>query len=196
MLQEIPTDFMRGTKPDVELAADCWLAGGSVRRWFTGEKQCSDFDLFCRNDAAEAALIEANNLTGKMILHKGERTTTYRRGKRIVQIIHLRFDSMEALLESFDFHHCQFGYDGSEVFTTFAGAVSCLRKHLAVNKVQPGFQLDTLRRAFKYAKQGYEPCIGTLRSLAASFEKVTPEELEDQVWVSPAGGRRSSVRWD
>jgi hypothetical protein len=53
MLVEINPDFMIGEKPKYELKSlpsgyggSVFIAGGSVRRWFTGEKQNSDVDLF------------------------------------------------------------------------------------------------------------------------------------------------------
>jgi len=182
--------LMRGKKPAVPYGNGWWVAGGAVRRWFTGEKQDSDIDVFCADDESEKRFIDEAKLSKPT--HKGDRVTTY--GK--IQVIHLRFRSPAECINHFDFHHCMFAYDGDKVYSTTEAVCAALRKHLSINAVQSGYELDTLRRAFKYHACGYKPCIGTLRDMMTSFSKLTAETVEQQAQMSPGGGLRWNVRWD
>ena len=52
-----------------------------------------------------------------------------------------------------------------------------------------------MRRAFKYQRKGFEPCLGTIRDIAEVIRTLNEEELKAQVELSPAGGKRF-VRFD
>ena len=94
------------------------------------------------------------------------------------------------MLDGFDFNVCQFAWDGSKVFATMEAIVGALRGHLAVNKLQPGFEMDSFRRAFKYQRRGFLPCAGTMLTLATALQSLTPEKIKEQVEMSPGGGKR------
>lgn len=189
MLIELKPEEMRGRKPNVKLPEGTFYAGGCIRRWFTGEKQDSDFDIFKLQDNIEIP----ENWT-KVFSNKVQ--TTYKVGTQIVQVIEIVYEDIQDAFNKFDFHHCQFAYTGESIFTTKRAIISTLRKHLSFNAVNPGFELDTLRRAFKYQRQGFTPCEGTIFDLGMMFQNTTQEQLEETVQMSPGGGRRSIVRFD
>ncbi len=188
----IPPTMMHGHAPAVSgLNERVWCAGGAVRRWFAGEPQTSDIDIFACDEEAEAAFIEANSLT------------EHRRTPRVcsfvaspIQLIRVpRFTDARDCIAHFDFALCQFAWDGTLIHTTIEALVSTLRRHLAVVAIQPGYELDSLRRAFKYTLAGYRPCLGTLMQLGAAFQR-TGVDLEQQVAISPSGGTRHAIAWD
>jgi len=179
---------MRGKKPDcVNLTNGTFIAGGSIRRWFTGEPQKSDIDIF----GSESALVEfvkENNLGNPISENKN--ATTYKLNGKAIQCIKHFSGSVDDTLDCFDYKHCQFAWDGETIYTTLEAVVCALRRSLMVHKIQEGFELDSLRRAFKYQKQGYEPCLGCLKLIADSFRDVDEQQLQNQFEISPGGGKR------
>lgn len=183
---ELTESHMTGTKPDIVLpTSDAWIAGGAIRRWFTGEKQDSDIDVFCACDSAVDQVIVLNHLTERV---RNDRMIMFRRSP--VQIIlQPQFHTPEETIEHFDFTICQFAYDGSRIICTIEAVLSSLRKHLAVAQVQKGFEIDSLRRAFKYQRQGFTPCIGTIRDLVGAIRSADEIDLAKFDEISPD-------RWD
>ena len=189
---ELPEKIMLGKEPDVIMTGGVWIAGGSIRSWFNGE-ETPDIDVFAKDEKSMNLFIQENQL--KNLVSKSATTETYRRGGDIVQAIRLYYDSVENLLDSFDYTICQFAWDNDKIYSTMEAVVATLRKHLAVHKVQPGYEVDSLRRAFKYFDKGYKPCLGTLQGLALSFSGIEKEVINKQVELSPGGGKRI-VKWD
>lgn len=96
--------------------------------------------------------------------------------------------SPEETLKSFDYTLCCFCWDGERIHGTVEAIDAVHRKKLAVANIQTGFEFDTLRRAFKYARKGYWPCGGSLRDLAMA---ITNANLSED-----AINARISTRWD
>lgn len=189
----IPTVLMRGESPSLTPVDGTWIAGGSIRRWFTGEKQDADVDVFGIDEAALARFAEKHGLTKKVHEHKN--ATSYRKGPTIYQLIKIHSTTPAETLDKFDFQHCRFAWDGKEVISTVEAVACATRKALMVHKIQVGYELDTLRRAFKYQSQGYKPCMGCLHAIASSFREVEESKLQEQLEQSPGGGKRV-VRYD
>ncbi len=183
---------MKGSFPkEVKIPNGYVVAGGSVRRWFMGEKQISDFDYFTIGKSQESFIDETFKLKYENIIN-----STYEKDGRIIQVIKKEYNSVEELLNSFDFHHCQFAYDGKKIYTTKLAIISSMRKHLSFNNAIEGFELDTLRRAFKYQRQGYAPCIGTIQRLAEMLSGISKEKIQEMIQMSPSGDKRSIIRFD
>lgn len=189
MIITLEERHMRGVKPDVRLVPGTWVAGGAVRRWFTGEKQENDIDIFCSNlseyDGVADEFIKVNDLTERI---RNERMVMFKNSP-IQLLLQPRFTTSRETIEHFDFTLCQFAWIGGEIIATLEGVLSTLRNHLAVAKIQSGFEIDSLRRAFKYAKQGYQPCIGTVRDLATALNNAATADIEKFKTISPD-------RWD
>jgi len=200
LLIRVPQSQCLGEKPTLKLPYNAWIAGGAARRWFTGEPQESDVDVFFSDVDELDTFIELNGLQRELAVT----TDTYmmwESPRRIQAIKHRFFGSPGEVVDSFDFCLCQFivGSDGT-LLATLEAITSTLRRHLAVNRIDPDFALDSLRRAFKYAKAGYWPCIGTLRDLATGIVGDGGEDrvgaLMKQSEISPGGGQRVRVHWD
>jgi len=179
--------LLNGLEPKVALVEGSWVAGGAVRRYFTGEKPEHDIDVFCKDQNVVNNFIAMNGLIRSERI-RNERMIMFFNSP--IQIILLpQFLSPEDTIEHFDFTLCQFAWDGTKVISTKSAEISTLRKHLGVFKIQPGFELDSLRRAFKYAKQGFTPCIGTIRDLAEVLNTAPADNLLKYNDISPE-------RWD
>lgn len=181
-----PSD-MKGEQPNIVLPdRRCWAAGGAVRRWFTGEKQESDIDVFCEDEEAVQAFIDANGLRRSIRLDNAN-MLMFRDSS--VQLHRRFYRDMEDTITQFDFAHCQFAWNGDVIVATKQAILCALRKHLAVASIKPGYEIDTLRRAFKYARQGYWPCIGTIRDLARNLHTAEDDDIAKFDSISPE-------RWD
>ena len=71
--------------------------------------------------------------------------------------------SLGAVIDSFDFSICQFGFDGEDLFLGDWALFDMARKRLVPGKVT--FGTSTLRRVIKYTRQGYTICGGGLASI-------------------------------
>lgn len=191
-LIELKEPEMRGRKPELAVPDNFAIAGGSVRRWFTGEKQDSDIDLF-RIDGKEEYDVELKGWS------KGNSTLmadNYFKNRQQVQVIKRAYKSIEAMFENFDFHHCQFAYtNDGKIYSTKKGVICALRKHLSFNNIEEEFELDTLRRAFKYQRQGYTPCAGTIGRLAKALRE-SDSDFDEQMKMSAAGGTIDIIPFD
>ena len=81
-----------------------------------------------------------------------------------VQGIHFRYyESVEAVIDSFDFTICQFGFDGIALHAGEYSLWDLARKKLALHKLS--FGVSTVRRLLKYQTQGYTACGGCLTAI-------------------------------
>lgn len=190
-LLKLQKEEMQGYLPKLEIPENFVIAGGAIRRWFTGEKQNSDFDYFRIDGKEEYDLgIERLKESYSSIVQD-----TYSLDGKSIQVIKRQYESVSDLFSKFDFHHCQFAYNGDQIFTTKKAIISAMRKHLSFNDVIEGFEIDTLRRAFRYCKQGFSPCAGTIGDLA-NMLRDSDADFDEQVQMSPKGGTKTVVRFD
>ncbi len=194
MLIELEREQMLGNEPEAVILDNSWVAGGAIRRWFVGDKQCSDIDMFF-TDELQLQIYASGQMKDWNVLYDNNNAITYIKDKTVIQLIKKYYMDAESCINSFDYTICQFAYNGKKIYATTEAIITSLRKHLAVNNIQKGYELDSLRRAFKYFEQGYKPCMGTLRDLVSAFRAVTEDDMKKQVEMSPGGGIRH-IRWD
>jgi hypothetical protein len=166
------------------------MAGGAIRGWFSGKEKLSDVDIFFQSQEAlrnyNFTLIE--NRFKELASHKD--ATTWSNGETLFQCITVQFyNNINELLDSFDYTICQFAWDGKTIFSTNLATISTLRNHLGVHKLNEN-AVDSLRRAFKYAKKGFYPCSGSLQQIAHALRGLTVEQINNAIEISPGGGRR------
>jgi len=178
-----------GVEPVIAPVGDIWICGGAIRQWFIGSEKPSDIDVFGKSDVALSQFAKTV-LKDCPIISQNPNTDTYDYKGQWVQLIKFYHPTIESVLDSFDFTVCQFGWDGKDIYSTPSAVISVLRGHLGVHQIKGEFAADSLRRAFKYQKKGYQPCAGTIRQLGLSFVSLTPEQINNQVEISPNGGRR------
>lgn len=189
-LIELSIEDMRGAKPPFEPPPNCWVAGGAVRRWFTGDEKLSDVDIFGPADDIKDFV----DTCGFAKTFESKNAITFKKDGAAIQAILLPFKNVEACLDSFDFTLCQFAWDGTRIYTTPKAIIGTLRRHLAVH-ILGEFAVDSLRRAFKYQEKGFKPCAGTIRDLALGLSGMSQTDIQNAVEISPKGGIRT-VRYD
>lgn len=179
-----------GQRPIVSPTKDVWIAGGAIRQWFNDGELVTDIDVFGKNQESLDNFISEKLWAAKKISEQNHLSSFSLNGQLIQVIKYNYYDSIHNLLDSFDFTVCQFAWDGKTVYSTEAAIVSVLRKHLRVHQITKELAADSLRRAFKYQRKGYIPCLGTLKDIALSFQNLTEEQIKEQITISPGGGTR------
>jgi len=191
---KIEESLMLGKKPDVIMnSANIFIMGGAIRSWFTGTEKTSDIDVFADTEIMLEKFKADNKL--ETLINQNKNTDTYKKGKDIIQLIKIHKDSVYNFFDGFDFTLCQFAWDGINIYSTPNAIIDVGRKRLSVHKIQKDYELDSLRRAFKYQRKGYFPCSGTISEIAKSLSGMEAQEIIKQTEISPGGGKRT-VRMD
>jgi hypothetical protein len=171
----------------------CWIAGGFIRRWYYTLPQDSDIDLFF--DSFETYELICEELTkisvNPPVITEFNKSFAIKIGDlpspgqvdpnkpwilNVQAIHHNYYQSVEVLLDSFDFTMCQFAYNGIDICITENGLIDSQRKRLVPHKITYG--VSSLRRIIKYTKQDYYMCGGS----ASNFlTQITPENIRGDV---------------
>jgi hypothetical protein len=173
-----------------------WIAGGALRRTIKGQSADSDFDFFFKSEQQlkffEATLAtlnvkskteNENNLQYVVtceIKRQVENNTQviHKNVDIIVQLIKVRYyNSLEEVLDSFDYTICQFGYDGKKLVCGDYALYDLARDRLVINRIT--FPVASLRRMIKYTKQGFYACNGCLNQFLTTVS-AQPELLENK----------------
>lgn len=191
------TDFARALKrlPSTSKEGP-WVAGGSVRRLISGLPQESDFDFFFKDQAQFEAFCEDLKGRGARQTAENDFNITFMlpavsakpvdqdefeaAGPELkVQAIRIAFyESLDAVIGSFDFSICQCGYDGSNLHVGQWTLWDVAKKRLVPEQITYG--TSTVRRIIKYTRQGFTICGG---GIAAILEQVVerPEIIQREV---------------
>lgn len=162
-----------------------WLVGGCVRRVLLDQSQDSDFDVaFASETQFEAT--KARLLGMGMKVYRESDFNVELRGKpegfkvdiRVQLLCVNSYEDLPAVLETFDFTICQFGYDGTDLVTGPHSLWDLGRKRLVMNKVT--FGASTVRRLVKYSRQGFTFCQGTIVSILGEIV-ANPEVIRGEV---------------
>lgn len=175
-------DFARalGRLPSISESGP-WVAGGSVRRLVMGMAQDSDYDFFFRDQEQFEQFCADMKAKGARSVNENDFNITFRmpskEAKPIgddefepagpelkVQAIRIAFhESLEAVLDSFDFSICQCGFDGDNLLFGRWSLFDLAAKRLVPGEIRYG--TSTLRRIIKYTRQGYTICGGGLANI-------------------------------
>ncbi len=160
-----------------------WLAGGAVRRTLIGKSLDSDFDFFFRDkdqfDSFKAKLIDLGCESMRVTDHVETYQIYIKDAKRIVQPIKIQyFDSLESVLDSFDFTITQAGYDGIDLVLGKYTLWDLARRSLALHKLT--FGVSTLRRMIKYTNQGFTACSGVLQAILEAAAS-NPDTIQTEI---------------
>ena len=141
-----------------------WIAGGAIRRTIINKPLESDFDFFFKDEEQMRQFcIEMGNI-GFIETASNEHNKTFAgtvdKKNILVQAIIIRYyNTIEDVLDSFDFTITQFGYDGINLYCGDYSLFDLKRNKLSLHKLTYG--VSTVRRMIKYTKQGFTACQGT-----------------------------------
>ncbi len=172
-----------------------WLAGGALRRLITKQKLDSDFDFFfkspdsfegfykgiksCKNIKVQKEFRNEHNITlivnvvgsedGELEIIEGLK----------LQLINIQYyNTIEEVLESFDYTLCQVALDDGNLVLGDTTLWDLGNKRIVINKIT--YPVASLRRLLKYTNQGYYACQGCLTGLLSSVAE-KPELLENKI---------------
>lgn len=163
----------------------CWIAGGSVRRVLMGEKEVkSDIDVFVPNKEAFSLLEDFLLKKGFQVLKSNDNNITfqfqYEDKKAEIQLISAVFgESIENILDEFDYTICQFAINPKDINTLYcsdSALFDLARKRLVINKIT--YPVASLRRLIKYTFQGFYACEGCLQEFLQISQNLT---IDDKV---------------
>lgn len=159
-----------------DLNRKIWIAGGSVRDWFSKNNK-TDVDFFCEDRKAMAELVIwlRNNRGYKHYLItknaiKGYITVNEK--KYDVDIVKKPFQNPTDCIEKFDFTVCCFAVNFTNFYYHVSAPMDLLKMKLVVNQLP--HPVDTLKRLTKYIDKGFKACNGTLMTLAKSIAEQDP----------------------
>lgn len=145
-----------------------WLAGGAIRRTLIGDLLTSDLDFFFKSEDDLKQFRKELIDKGAEEVTKNDHQETYsiqiKNKSYLIQLIKINYyDSVEDVLNSFDFTITQFAYDGKDLICGDYSLWDLARKRLALHKLTYG--VATMRRLIKYTNQGYTACAGVMQSI-------------------------------
>lgn len=162
-----------------ELDCNCWVAGGAITSFLSGDK-IKDIDLFfkTRKDACKALLKLRNKFEFKLhfITKEAIKGSAVVKGKKVnIDIVKRCFNSPEDTIRDFDFTVCCLAVKDDYFYYHENAAFDILRKKLVVNSLP--FPVSSARRMSKYLKRGYSVCNGTILELLTEVRKVSEEDF-------------------
>ena len=170
-----------------------WLAGGALRRTLMRVPLASDYDFFFASQEQYDAFCACVKTQGGWQTKANEHNTTFRLpsvgpepvGENEfsaylpeieVQAIKTQwFSSLEAVLDSFDFTICQFGFDGAKLMCGDYSLWDLGRKRLVPHRLT--FGTASMRRMLKYTNQGFTICAGGLTDILSQVAE-RPEIIQ------------------
>lgn len=145
-----------------------WLAGGALRRTLIHDLLTSDFDFFFKNEVELKTFKIKLESKGAKKISETEHQETFeikiKDKPRLIQLVKIGYyNTVEDLLDSFDFTITQFAYDGEDLICGKYSLWDVARKRLALHKMTYG--VATMRRLIKYSNQGFTACAGVMQSI-------------------------------
>lgn len=136
-----------------------WIAGGAVRRWYTGIPQDGDVDFFFANEEQFNHFCRELDPISEISKNTNQFNTTFRIAVTScwsidVQAISYRFfENVYKLLRSFDFTVSQLAFDGKTIHTFERTIKDNEKRVIKFDKISCG--ILSLLRIGKHMKQGY-----------------------------------------
>lgn len=140
------------------------LAGGSLLSMLDQKTPISDYDIFVLSNNREQLENRKQYIEEKLLSQgfkqtfkcpKGE-LSTFTFANLKVQIINVgwkNYNTVEEILDGFDFHICQVALHGPTLYITKSCISNFRKKELTVNKIT--YPSSSINRLAKYRKKGY-----------------------------------------
>lgn len=173
------------------------IAGGAVRDSLFGD-QFSDIDIFGLTEQELDKFVEQNlsSKNGYRQVYFNKNLRTYKKGKVKVQVIYREYESLNEILDKFDFTVCQFMYDGEKIICNPQSILDVNHKRIVINHLDPLFVFDSLRRVQKYIQKGYSICNGGIKCILDKCRELTQEQYDENVEFYPNTEEYRIIRFD
>jgi len=155
-----------------ELPANCWIAGGAIRDFFSLGYCSSDIDVFF---PSMEEFIKADDwLKGRenvKCTFRNEMVVNYKYKKHKVQLIKTHFfSSPQETIANFDFTVACGAVDKEMLYAHDTFFIDLAGRRIVINSLP--FPLSTLQRLQRYIKKGYTICNGGLLEIAKGIQKL------------------------
>lgn len=183
---DVPEDlefFEVTSKLPAPIKNERWIAGGALRRTLINMPLDSDVDYFFSSEQSfKEFCSELEELGAKETAsNEHQKTFAITVGKKDILVQGIRinyYESIEDVLDSFDFTITQFGYDGESLYCGDYSLWDLSRRKLALHKLTYG--VSTVRRMIKYTKQGFTACNGAFVSILEAVAN-DPQLIEAEI---------------
>jgi hypothetical protein len=148
-------EFLPGIIIQILATSSTILAGGAIRAYLNKE-EISDYDLFFFNQHEAIAVKQCLlNNKFKIVFECPEgKLTTFKKKRLKIQLITERYyESVEDLLNSFDFTITQFALYNDKLYTNKRALRDTREKKIRFNKIT--YPSATLGRFYKFQNKGY-----------------------------------------
>lgn len=164
-----------------------WVAGGAARGYALNEP-FGDFDLFFKDGTTFAKfytnMLEKNPHTFEYVDGGNEDVYVSLKADGCVFQLYCKryFPSWEAVVDDFDFTHCQFAVNHHRhAFWTKQGHEDAINKELRAHNLK--FPVVALRRINKFLAAGYAPCDGFWQDVVTKLKAI--EDTNANIRTSP-----------
>jgi hypothetical protein len=197
-----------------------WVAGGSVRDYFSIGKLTSDIDLYFPDaesfEACRKYLMEAETRIVKETVDEKDiekhipktKAVRYFENDNVIMVkyngrkfdlIKKHFPSPELTISEFDFTVSCAAVDSGKVFTHETFFIDLAKRQLMINKLP--FPLSTMWRMQKYIQKGFYMCSGEMLKLSkaiGALQTNTPEGEKANIELQPMseGGEPRFLTFD
>jgi hypothetical protein len=181
----------------LDVAHTGWIAGGSLRDFFSRMPLTSDVDLFFASDAERqeaARRLSASGVAKPLYDHSHVQCFMFK--NRHVQLIKKHFFAgPEETISQFDFTVCCVAMSSSgELFHHENFFEDLAGRRLAINQLP--FPLSTLERLQKYVAKGFVACNGTLMEIAKGIQAIDLNNPNENTLTFYPGGGVRFARFD
>ena len=160
-----------------EAEIKCWIAGGSLRDYFSGLPLNTDYDLFFPNEQEyikckeyfikNDALIKWESSNGMKVIYN----------RKTFDLIKHYFANPTETIHAFDFTVSMFAVDYDSIYHGETSFIDLAKNQLMINRLP--YPVSTLKRAFRYYKKGFVMCVGEMKKLVEAIQEVAPKKNEE-----------------
>lgn len=148
---------------------NCWIAGGSVRDYFSGVPINTDHDIFFPNETEFIRARMHFEMNGAELKWESENGIKFVYKEKTFDLIKKYFDSPIDTIHEFDFTVSMFAVDYNDVYYGESSFIDLAKKQLMINKIT--YPESTLSRAFRYYKKGFTMCAGEMKKMIDSLRQ-------------------------
>jgi len=178
-----------------ELDCNCWIAGGSLTKYFSQGTRRGDIDIWFPNQSeflkAKESLENKDNCTQ---IYDNSHTIAFSYKKYRIELIKNFFESPIETISNFDFTVCSCAIDKKTLYYHETFFIDLAKRRLVINKIP--YPLSTLQRIQKYVLKGYFICNGGLLQIAKAIQTIDFNNKEENGFEFYPDGKIKFLRID
>lgn len=150
-----------------EAGIKCWIAGGSLRDYFSDVHKETDFDIFFPNQEMFDRTSRWFENKNADFTFEGENGVKVEFEGKKFDLVKKFFESPQHTIDAFDFTVSMFAVDSNKVYYGESSFIDLAKKQLMFNQIT--YPVSTLKRSFRYYQKGFQMCDGEMRKLTEAL---------------------------